>query len=236
MEKRLLAIFAHPDDESFGPSGTLYHYAQNGVKVRLLTATKGEAGKNALGTDEPVGQIRERELIKAAEILKLDKLSFMGYIDKTLQDLEPHRPIEKILKHIEEFKPQVIITYGPTGISKHPDHITVHHWVNRAFRMSEYPQKLYYYTIPKELLLKRHPDLIDGDGEITTAIDVSSYHDVKKEAVLCHQTQRFSIERIFDFAGGGRPIPKEEVFILAANKLDYKFDDIERDLFQGIEL
>ncbi|AZR72828.1 hypothetical protein BBF96_05145 [Anoxybacter fermentans] len=236
MERKILAIFAHPDDESFGPSGTLAHYARNGVRVRLLTATRGEAGKNALSnTDEPLGKIRERELLKAAKILGLEKVDFMGYKDKTLQNLEPHPPIEKILHYIEMFKPQILITYGPTGISRHPDHITVHKWVTQVFRMSEYPKKLYYYTLPKELLLARHPDLVDGDGEITTVIDVSSYKNVKKSAILCHISQRYSIERIFDFAGGERPIPEKEYFVLADHKLDYRIDGIEDDLFCGIE-
>lgn len=236
MEKRLLAIFAHPDDESFGPSGTLAHYAQNGTRVRLLTATKGEAGKNALGTNEPVGQIREQELLKAGEILGLEKVDFMGYIDKTLQDLQSHRPIEKIIHHINQFKPQVIITYGPTGISLHPDHITVYKWVTQAFKMSEWPQKLYYFTMPEEYLLKRHPHLTKGDGEITTVIDVKKYYEIKKEAVLCHQTQRYSIERVFDFAGGKRPIPEEELYVLAHKKIDYQVSKLEDDLFQGVEL
>ncbi len=107
--------------------------------------------------------------------------------------------------------------------------------VNRAFRMSKYPKKLYYYTVPIEVLFKRHPDLIDGDGEITTVIDVRPYHDTKKEAILCHQTQRYSIERIFDFAGGGRSIPEEELFILVDTKMDYELDGVETDFFKGID-
>ncbi len=237
MEKRLMVIFAHPDDESFGPSGTLAHYVQTGARVQLITATKGEAGKNALGTDEPVGQIRERELQEAVKVLGLEKLHFLGYIDKTLKDLEPQRPIEKILHIVNDFKPQVLISYGPTGISMHSDHITVHKWASRVFRMSAHPQKLYYHTVPRELLLARHPDLTFDDGEITTIIDVRKYHDIKKSAVLCHQTQRYSIERIFDFAGGSRSIPEEETFVLADHKLkDYQLQGIENELFAGINV
>lgn len=235
MEKRLMAILAHPDDESFGPSGTLISYAQNGTRVRLITATKGEAGKNALKTEEPVGEIRERELKKAAEYIGLEKIHFLGYIDKTLSDLEEEQPIKKIIQLIEEFKPQVLITFGPTGISLHPDHRAVHNWTTKAFRQIDFPQKLYYYTVPRDLLMRRHPDLTFDDGEITTKIDVSKYRDIKKNAILSHQTQRLSIERIFDFAGGYRPIRKKEYFVLADHKLgDYNPEGCESDLFQGI--
>lgn len=236
MERRLLAIFAHPDDESFGPSGTLSHYVRSGARVRLLTATKGEAGKNATGnTDEPLGKLREKELLQAANVIGLEEVAFMGYIDKTLQDLEPHRPVEKIVHYIADFKPQVIITYGPTGISRHSDHITVHHWTTRAFKMAADPLKLYYYTLTKELMMQRYPDLTDGEGDVTTTIDVREYVELKKEAVLCHQTQRYSIERLFNFAGGSRPIATEEHFILADTKLNnYSPTEIEADLFAGI--
>lgn len=235
MEKRLMAILAHPDDESFGPSGTLINYTHTETRVRLITATKGEAGKNALGTKEPVGQIRERELRKAADIIGLEKIHFLGYRDKTLCDLDEDKPIKKMLQLIKEFKPQVLITFGPTGISLHPDHRAVHKWVTKAFRMIDFPKKLYYYTVPRNLLLERHPDITFDDGEITTIIDVSKYRDIKKKAILSHQTQRFSIERIFDFAGGARPIRKKEYFVLADHKLgDYEPEGCESDLFQGI--
>ena len=238
MEKRLLVVFAHPDDESFGPAGTLTHYVKAGVRVRLLTATRGEAGKNATGrTEEPLGAMREKELLKAAEILGLEKVDFMGYIDKTLQDLVAFRPIEKIVNYIDDFQPQVVLTFGPTGISKHPDHMAVHHWATRAFKMSKSAQKLYYVTLPVDQMRQRYPELPDGEGEIAAILDVSQYREIKKAAIMCHETQRFSMERIFDFAGGNRPIPDKEYFILADHRLDdYQKEGIEDDLFQGVDL
>lgn len=237
MERRLLIVFAHPDDESFGPAGTIAHYAKSGARVHLLTATKGEAGKNATGkTEEPLGTMRERELLVAATILGIEHVNFMGYIDKTLQDLEPHRPVEKIVNYMNEFKPQVVITFGPTGISRHPDHIAVHHWAHRAFKQSEYPLKLYYHTLPAEQMRLRYPELPEGEGEIGAILDVREYRDLKKAAIMCHETQRFSMERIFDFAGGNRPIPEKEYYILADHRLDYQREEIEDDLFQGVDL
>lgn len=236
MEKRLLVVFAHPDDESFGPAGTLAHYAKLGVRVHLLTATKGEVGKNATGlTEEPLGTMREKELLKAARIIGLEHVEFMGYIDKTLMGLEMHRPVEKIVNYIDHFQPQVMITFGPTGISRHPDHITVHHWATQAFKISPYPQKLYYYTIPKERLMERYPELPNGEGDITTIIQVKDDLETKKAAILCHETQRYSIDRLYDFANPeGRPIPAEENYILADHRLDDLPDGIESDLFSGI--
>ena len=236
MEKRILVIFAHPDDESFGPSGTLHHYAKAGTRIHLLTATKGEAGKNALDSSNELGKIREKELEQAAKVIGIEKVEFMGYIDKTLQDLERYRPIGKILNYIKQFKPQIIISFGPTGISQHPDHIAVHHWVTEAFRRSNYPSKLYYYTLSQGFFDRRYPEKKVRDGSITTIIDVSKYKQIKKKAALCHRSQRISIEKLFKFAGGARPIPTREHFILAKHKLDYQPDTLEDDLFKGLTL
>jgi LmbE family N-acetylglucosaminyl deacetylase len=172
----LLAVFAHPDDESFGPGGTLALYADRGVDVHLICATRGEVGETPkeVGerTDEKVAQLRENELRCAAQILGLKEVHFLGYRDSGMPGAETNHhpralantPIDEVADKVaaiaRSVQPQVVITFDPIGGYRHPDHIAIHKATQRAFERlqadkssdSEKPQKLYYHTFPKRLL------------------------------------------------------------------------------------
>ena len=90
-KKRLLAVFAHPDDESFGPGGTLARYAQSGVEVHLICATRGEVGnipEALVGKENSVAELREAELRCAAYQLGLEKVHFLDYRDSGMSGSE----------------------------------------------------------------------------------------------------------------------------------------------------
>jgi LmbE family N-acetylglucosaminyl deacetylase len=177
--KRLLAVFAHPDDESFGPGGTLAQYAQSGVEVHLICATRGEVGNipEALkGKENSVAELREAELRCAAYQLGLEKVHFLDYRDSGMSGSEENShptclaqaPIdevaEKITQLIRQIEPQVVITFDPQGGYFHPDHIAMHDATVVAFHASGnpeqfpgelppyQPQKLYFTTFPVKLL------------------------------------------------------------------------------------
>lgn len=174
--KKLLAVFAHPDDESFGPGGTLALYAKRGVEVHLICATRGEVGETPedVGerTDEKVAQLRENELRCAAQILGLEAVHFLNYRDSGMPGAETnHHPralasapveqvAEKVASIMQRVGPQVVITFDPIGGYRHPDHIAIHDATVHAFhdllsqRKHEFtpPQKLYYHTFPKRLM------------------------------------------------------------------------------------
>lgn len=171
--QKLLAVFAHPDDESFGPGGTLAHYARLGAEVRLLCATRGEVGdipEDLLEANQDVAYLRESELRCAAEHLGLSDVHFLDYRDSGMPGSEDNQhpralaaaPLEevsqKILAYIEEHQPQVVITFDPIGGYRHPDHIAVYEATRRAFEMARagssgyLPQKLYYHTFSKRFL------------------------------------------------------------------------------------
>ena len=138
MTKRtLLAILAHPDDESFGPGGTFAKYAAEGVDVHIAIATDGAAGSVAEGYEdarEKLAEVRAQELKKAVSILggTLHTLGYRdsGYIgdaanehpDAFVQADEPEA-IGRVVKLIREIRPQIIITHDETGGYFHPDHI-----------------------------------------------------------------------------------------------------------------
>jgi LmbE family N-acetylglucosaminyl deacetylase len=126
---RLLAILAHPDDESLATGSTLAKYASEEVETYLICATKGERGWMGEEKDNPglveLGKIREQELIGAAKILGIRQVYFLGYLDGELDRADPGEAIGKIAAIIREVKPQVAITFGPDGAYGHPDHIAI---------------------------------------------------------------------------------------------------------------
>ena len=128
QDKTLLAIFAHPDDESIMMGGTLAHYARRGVSVNLLCATRGEWGNisdDLLATQENLGEVREKELENACEILGVNLLGFLDCPDSNINNTDWTLIEEKIVRTIRSLRPQVIVTFGLDGLYGHPDHIAV---------------------------------------------------------------------------------------------------------------
>jgi len=174
----LLAVLAHPDDESFGIGGTLALYAQRGVAVHLVCATRGEAG--TVGVEflhgyDSIADRRIAELQCAADKLGLAGVHLLDYRDSGMPgSADNHHlqalaaaPLEevtgRIVEQIRRLAPQVVVTFDPIGGYKHPDHIAIHQATLRAFHQAgdpshhdgltpHQPQKLYFQTIPKTFL------------------------------------------------------------------------------------
>jgi len=176
--KTLLAVFAHPDDESFGIGGTLAQYARHGVDVHLICATRGEAGEveaDLLVGFDSIADLRESELRCAASELGLSGVHFLDYRDSGMpgspDNEHPNalvgQPIDQvaanIVPHIRRLKPQVVVTFDPIGGYRHPDHIAIHKATVQAFDLAGDPDfqcdlppykpgKLYFSVFPKGLL------------------------------------------------------------------------------------
>ena len=170
-QKVLLAVLAHPDDETFGTGGTLALYAQRGVAVHLVCATRGEVGEmdeKYMRGFNSIAERREAELRCAAEKLGLTGVYFLDYRDSgmpgTPDNEHPQalaaQPVEQVAEeiagYIRRLQPQVVITFDPIGGYRHPDHIAIHKATVAAFealvKAGEAPQKLYFHTIPRTLL------------------------------------------------------------------------------------
>lgn len=179
-EKRvLLAVLAHPDDESFGMGGTLALYASRGVDVHLVCATRGEVGEadpEHMQGFSSVGEMRESELRCAAGILGLKGVHFLGYRDSgmpgspenTHPDAQVAHPLEevagRVVKYIRTLKPQVVVTFDPIGGYYHPDHIHIQRATALAFEKANdpafapqagapfAPTGLFFHTIPHGFL------------------------------------------------------------------------------------
>jgi N-acetyl-1-D-myo-inositol-2-amino-2-deoxy-alpha-D-glucopyranoside deacetylase len=175
----ILAVLAHPDDETFGMGGTLALYAQRGAQVYLVCATRGEVGDvdpQYMQGFDTIAERREYELRCAAQKLGLKGVFFLGYRDSGMPGAaDNHHPkalaaapleevADKVVGYIRQLRPEVVLTFDPIGGYRHPDHIAVHDATVRAFALtgrSDYrtdgqppyqPQKLYFYTIPRGYL------------------------------------------------------------------------------------
>ena len=183
----ILAVLAHPDDESFGMGGSLVLYAKHGVSVHLICATRGEVGEvdqEYLDGYESIADRRESELRCAAGILCLDSVHFLDYRDSGMAgssdndhpDALVAAPTEEVAKQVAELirtiKPHIVLTFDPIGGYRHPDHIKIHYATVEAFEMAGDPAfstnelppykplKLYYHTIPRgwlKLIVKIMP-------------------------------------------------------------------------------
>ncbi len=126
---KLLAVFAHPDDESMGMGGTLAKYSAEGVETHLVCASRGEKGWFGPEEQNPgperLGQIRTVELENAVKELGMQGLYFLDYIDGDVDQANYSEAIGKIVTYIRRIKPQVVVTFPPDGNYGHPDHIAI---------------------------------------------------------------------------------------------------------------
>jgi LmbE family N-acetylglucosaminyl deacetylase len=156
VSRRLLVALAHPDDESFGPAGTIIHYARQGVAVHYVCATRGEAGAvdpEWLDGTTTVAGLRTRELECAARRLGLAAVHFLGYHDSGMARAPENQnpaclfqaPLEevaaKIAGLIRRIRPQVVVTFDATGGSFHPDHLKMNQATTLAFHAAGDPQR-----------------------------------------------------------------------------------------------
>ena len=144
-----MAVFAHPDDETFGIGGTMARYgADPGVRLVLVCATRGEAGEISdpkLATPERLGEVREQELRCACGLYGVSALHFLGYRDSGMAGTPENRDpralamanadeaVGRIVALIRQERPHVVVTHDETGGYGHPDHIAVHHHTKAAF-------------------------------------------------------------------------------------------------------
>lgn len=179
MTKKILAVLAHPDDETFGLGGTLALYTQRGVETYYVCATRGEVGsadEEYMKGFKDTAEMRTDELNRAAKILGLREVRFLGYRDSGMPGMEANQhpdaqinhPIEevagKVVKHIREIQPDIVVTFDPIGGYKHPDHIHIHNATVLAFEKADdasfhpdagspfKPKALYYQVFPRGFL------------------------------------------------------------------------------------
>lgn len=248
----LLAVFARPEEEAFGPSGTLAKYAGEGVRVSLITAARELANMMAFRVTDPtltmMDAARSRETscsCRAAGISRLCLDHATTYIPNNQRRILQ----ERLIRLIREAQPQVIVTYGPEGLSGESEQKLLNELATYAFERAgdynEYPEhfrdglnpyqpsKLYYSVLPESWVTRWGLQGMNGvpDEQVTTVLDVSPYSEMKLKAVYCQRHHSQDYARWRETNGGVQW--NEEHFILAASHLGKK-PRKEKDLFAGL--
>lgn len=189
MPHTLLVVTAHPDDESFPMGGTIAKYAAEGMRVVLVSATRGEAGISGLSAKE-TARIRETELHAAAQALGVSRLEFLDYVDGEFDRADEEQVVSRLLAIFRQEDPDVIVTFGPDGISGHPDHVAAHRFVTRAFERAALPGRL-FYLMPSEATQQGCgiPPSEEAAGGPVATIDVGAYLVTKVRAMQAHASQ-----------------------------------------------
>ena len=202
---RVLYVFPHPDDESFGVANAMSKQRRQGHEVYLLTLTRGGATRQRFKygySVEQMGRVRYREMRDVARVLDLTGMTVLDLPDSGLKEMDP-RAIEQVIgKEIERVRPHVVVTYAVHGISGFHDHLVTHAVVKRAFvdltERAPDLQRLAFYTLTEEdaaqgthfRLSGSPPDEIDCLFEVD-AVDLER----ARRALDCYVTFRETIEK-----------------------------------------
>ncbi len=210
MPKKLhaLAILAHPDDEAFLMAGTCMKFAEEGKSVGVVCATRGEKGADRLNRDlneEQMAKIRTHELKSACRIIGCLCVKFGHYPDGQLSEIDFDRLTQDIVAQIEKYQPEIVLTFGPEGISGHKDHIVIGRATMAAAQAASWHAKeLWLSSIPASAIQQFNEHLVSrkvhhghfakqellgvADDQLLK-VDISKYAEQKHQALKAHQSQ-----------------------------------------------
>ncbi|RBP62558.1 LmbE family N-acetylglucosaminyl deacetylase [Brevibacterium sanguinis] len=203
----VLGVFAHPDDETYLTATLMLRTLRAGGTATLVTATRGEVGApHPELSSEEIAVIRERELREAMARLGVDDVNFLDRIDGECAESDP--PIARLVDLLASRRPELIVTFGPDGISRHSDHVAVSRWTSAAWLRAREQgllsgnSRLLYATV-SETFAARHfadyPDFpltLQGEPAITADADIvldieptAEEFAIKKAVLSAHETQ-----------------------------------------------
>ena len=202
---KILYIYPHPDDESFGPARAMVKQRRQGHEVYLLTLTKGGATKQRFKygySIEEMGDIRYNEMLDVAKTLDLTEMTVLDLPDSGLKEMDPREIEQVIMEHIKRIQPQVVVTYAVHGISGFHDHLVAHAVVKHAYvqlkETSPWLKRLAFHTVTKELADRStHFRLNHSTPEEIDCVFPVDKEDIEKnlDALDCYKTFEETIEK-----------------------------------------
>jgi LmbE family N-acetylglucosaminyl deacetylase len=222
----ILGVWAHPDDEVYLSGGIMADAVARDERVVVAMATRGEAGTSDPATWPPerLAPVRERELEEALDVLGVTELRWLGYPDGGCADADEYEAVGRLEELLSEISPAVVLTFGPDGMTGHPDHVAVSRWTSAAFaRVGRRDALLLFATLTQRyvdefaemvadpaIFLGNEPPVVPDD-EVVLEFEVNDgLLDVKRKAILSHASQ---VEPFLDTIGID--------LILAANRKEY---------------
>lgn len=202
---KILYIFPHPDDESFGPAPAIAAQRRQGHDVYLFTLTKGEATKQRfrLGVSKKeMGNIRYKEMQCVEKVLDLSGMTVFDLPDSGLKEMDPADIEEVVQNQIDKIKPDVVVTYAVHGVSGFEDHLVTHAVVKNVYcdmkkrQGKDYPKRLAFFTHFSEDESEGKFNLKSSKiEEIDCWIEANNDDYQKfKEALDCYETYQQVIE------------------------------------------
>lgn len=216
MKKLLFGIFAHPDDEAFGPAGTLLQETRNGTELHLITLTAGEAGMNP--DDLPnLAEVRLHEWHEAGALLGAQTMHFLGYKDGQLNNQvmieAANRIVTTVTDIIREAPKDAVVEFMGfdfTGLSGHIDHIVASRaacWAFYSLKSSDARfRSIRLFCLSKEQQPMHSIDWLYKEAgrtpeEIDETIDARHLRDEIIEVMRAHHTQRSDCEGVLEVKG-----------------------------------
>jgi LmbE family N-acetylglucosaminyl deacetylase len=209
--RRLLLVFAHPDDESVFAAGLACRTVAEGGHVALCTATPGEHGKVGeppVCPREKLGAVRQAELMAACAELGIATVRVLGYPDRGLASAPTDTIRRQLVEVIRAARPQVVVTFDPNGSNLHPDHVAVSRFTSDAVAAAGdsrwFPELGAAHAAARLLwTLPVRPWVVLARGDPRSepaadfVLDVSAFAGRKEAALRAHRTQQQSLTRIF---------------------------------------
>jgi LmbE family N-acetylglucosaminyl deacetylase len=219
---KILVFVAHPDDETVFTGGTLILLARVGFQVHYLVATRGEGGEMGepqLCERDDLGQLREKEMRCALRALGGTSVSFLDYVDPIVgaeDQLFPYTDdqvalTQQLTEHILRIQPAALISHGSTGEYGHPAHLISHAAAHKAIAHLADAAPL-FYTFSAAFNGHPRPRLLNKPDSAHIILDISSAHDQKSQAALCHRSQNALFVRRSS-KRAGRPLTVPEVLV-----------------------
>lgn len=210
--KTILSIFAHPDDEAFGPAGTIHKLSKNNT-AHLIIVTDGAYARRY--RYEPDIAHRRQELDSSASTIGYTTVTQLPYEDGTLCNNKYHEIANKLDEMIDAMNPDIIVTFEPRGLSGHLDHIAVTSIINYLFHKKPAVEQIWYFGLPKETMSEQNYFVFQPPGyarqEFDLIVDINDVWELKKKAIFSHASQQKDQSIIMEKL---EKFPKEEHFLI----------------------
>jgi N-acetylglucosamine malate deacetylase 2 len=237
---KILYIFPHPDDESFGPAGAIHSQVQAGHEVHLLTLTRGGAtqARHKLNLSvEQMGEVRFKEMQQVQRVLKITSMTVLDYADSGLKELDPRQLEKEVTGYIQKIQPAIIVTYPVHGGSGFHDHLVTYAVVKRAYlelkdNGADYLKRLAFFTMPDSgapsLLPDGFPRLKLSEPELIDCIVPLNNENIQamKDSLSCYETYQEMVQKMGVVEKIGNKVHFEIAFETHSQKLSALTDQL----------
>jgi LmbE family N-acetylglucosaminyl deacetylase len=230
----ILGVWAHPDDDSYLSGGIMASAVRNGQRVVCVTATRGEEGStdHAKWPPAEMGRIRQAEMERSLSILGVTEHHWLDYHDGAVSSIDFEEGVATVKRFVDEVRPSTVLTFGPDGMTGHPDHRAVGAWTDEAFERAARPGASLYHAVQTKAWTDRWVAGMNESNvfmeagtppvvpEEDLAINVELPDDVldlKMEAIQAHVSQVGALFAIFG-RRGMREAMAAERFALGATR------------------